>query len=409
MYKDLYLKNEEVCRTVVEQKIHIEQLKHEKQELQAKVTSLQNEIRLVSSNLESMTKSVRMLGTGTKKLNEVLNIRNHLDDPTGVGYGKTYSKETLQSNFVPAQKGFDIEMMLPHPAPHQTHVHKKKFTTEECHYCGKNGHSKPSCYKLYGYPKKKSQTQPRAFHAKDKIKKEWKPKAKVAAHIAHTSLRASSREDWYFDSGCSRHMTGVEKFLRDIKSYTTSYVTFGDGAKGEIKGIGKLHNNGLPKLDNVLLVKGLKANLISISQLCDQGLKVDFTKNECLVTSNKGELLMKGERSKDNCYLWIPPETAHSTTCHVSQTDEANLWHQKLGHLHLRGMIKLISKEAIRGLPKLTIEEKNICGECQIGKQIQMSHPRLPHQGTSRVLELLHMDLTCKLKVLVEEGMPLLL
>jgi hypothetical protein len=30
MYKDLYLKNEEVCRTVVEQKIHIEQLKHEK-------------------------------------------------------------------------------------------------------------------------------------------------------------------------------------------------------------------------------------------------------------------------------------------------------------------------------------------------------------------------------------------
>jgi hypothetical protein len=51
-------------------------------------------------------------------------------------------------------------------------------------------------------------------------------------------------------------------------------------------------------------------------------------------------------------------------------------------------MIKLISKEAIRGLPKLTIEEKNICGDCQIGKQIQMSHPRLPHQGTSRVLEL---------------------
>ncbi|KAK2380916.1 putative mitochondrial protein [Trifolium repens] len=194
-------------------------------------------------------------------------------------------------------------------------------------------------------------------------------------------------------------MTGVEKFLKDIKSYTTSYVTFGDGAKGEIKGIGKLHNIGLPKLDNVLLVKGLKANLISISQLCDQGLKVDFTKNECLVTSNKGELLMKGERSKNNCYLWIPPETAHSTTCNVSQTDEANLWHQKLGHLHLRGMIKLISKEAIRGLPKLTIEEKNICGDCQIGKQIQMSHPRLPHQGTSRVLELLHMDLMGPMQV----------
>jgi hypothetical protein len=338
-----------------------------------------------------MTKSVRMMGTGTKKLNEILN--NHLDDPTEVVYGKTYSKETLQSSFVPAQKGFDTEMMFPYPAPHQRHTHKKKSTAIKCHYCGKNGYKKSTCYKLYGHPKKKSQSQTRVYHTKVKAKKEWKPRVKEAAHIAHTSLRASSREDWYFDSGCSRHMTGVEKYLKDIKSYTTSYVTFGDGAKGKIKGIGRLHNSGLPKLDDVLLVKGLKANLISISQLCDQGLKVDFTKNECLVTTDKGELLMKGERSKDNCYLWIPPETAHSTTCLMSQKDEAKLWHQKLGHLHLRGMMKLISKEAIRGLPKLTIEEKDICGECQIGKQIKMSHPMLPHQGTSRVLELLHIDL----------------
>jgi len=37
----------------------------------------------------------------------------------------------------------------------------------------------------------------------------------------------------------------------------------------------------LPRLVNVLLVKGLTANLISISQLCDQGLEVNFTKLEC--------------------------------------------------------------------------------------------------------------------------------
>jgi hypothetical protein len=185
-----------------------------------------------------------MMGTGTKKLNEILNIRNHLNDPTEVGYGKTYSKETLQSNFVPAQKGFDIEMMLPHPAPHQRHMHKKKFTTIKCHYCGKNGHRKSSCYKLYGHPKKKPQSQTRAYHARAKVKKEWKPRVKEAAHIAHTSLGPSSREDWYFDSDCSRHMTCVEKYLKDIKSYTTSYLTFGDGAKGKIKGIGKLHYSG---------------------------------------------------------------------------------------------------------------------------------------------------------------------
>ncbi|KAK2445253.1 gag-protease polyprotein [Trifolium repens] len=125
MNKDLYLKSDELCRTLVERNYDIMRLKLEKQELQEKIISLQEEIKQLSFNLESMTKSVRMMGTGTKKLNEILSVRNHLDDPTGVRYGKTYSKETLQSSFVPTQKGFDTEMMLPHPAPHQRHTHTR--------------------------------------------------------------------------------------------------------------------------------------------------------------------------------------------------------------------------------------------------------------------------------------------
>lgn len=41
--------------------------------------------------------------------------------------------------------------------------------------------------------------------------------------IFDTYLKALSIEYWYFDSGCSR-----------------SFITIGDGAKGEIKGLGKL-------------------------------------------------------------------------------------------------------------------------------------------------------------------------
>jgi hypothetical protein len=148
-----------------------------------------------------------------------------------------------------------------------------------------------------------------------KTKSEWKPKGESVALIAHTSFRASSREDWYFDSGCSRHMTGISRFLENIEPYATSFVTFGDGAKGEIMGTGKLINHGLPKLDNVLLVKGLTANLISISQLCDQGYKVNFTQAECIVTNEEGVVIMKGERSKDNCYLWTSQKEANSFTC----------------------------------------------------------------------------------------------
>ncbi|CAJ2662740.1 unnamed protein product [Trifolium pratense] len=188
-------------------------------------------------------------------------------------------------------------------------------------------------------------------------------------------------------------MTGIEKFLVDLKSYSTSFVTCGNGTKGEIVGIGELNSNSLPKLSNVLLVKGLTANLISISQLCDQGMKVNFTKSECLVTNDEGEILMRGVRSKDNCYLWVPQEEANVSTCLITKEDEIKLWHQKLGHLNLRSMKKAIPEEAIKGLRNLKIEEGSICGECQIGKQTKMPHPKLQHLTTTRVLELLHMDL----------------
>jgi hypothetical protein len=143
------------------------------------------------------------------------------------------------------------------------------------------------------------------------------------------------------------------------------------GVKGKIVGIGNLIKHGLPRLDNVLLVKGLTANLISISQLCNQGLEVNFNKHEGKITDKKGEVLMRGTRSKDNCYIWVSQEEAHISTCLLSKEEEVKLWNKKLGHLHLKGMKKAISSEAIRGLPNLIIVEGSICGECQIGKQTE--------------------------------------
>ena len=83
----------------------------------------------------------------------------------------------------------------------------------------------------------------------------------------------------------------------------------------------------------------------------------------------------------------------------MSKDDKVNLWHQKLGHLHLKGMKKILSKEAIRDIPKLKIDEGKICGECQIGKQTKKSHKKIQYLATTRVLELLHMDLMGPMQV----------
>ena len=140
---------------------------------------------------------------------------------------------------------------------------KKKPSSWVCHHCMGRGHIRLYRFKLHGQSKQLNHKPP---------KKKWIPRSVNSELIAHTSLRASSKEEWYFDNGCSRHMTEVDKYPEDVRPYTSSYVTFGDGAKGKIVGIGNLIKHGLPRLNNVLLVKGLAANLISISQLCDQGL-----------------------------------------------------------------------------------------------------------------------------------------
>ena len=78
-------------------------------------------------------------------------------------------------------------------------------------HCRRKGHIRPFCFKLYGYPK---QSQQRPLEPElSNVKKEWIPKCDNVGLIAHTSLRASFREDWYFDSGCSRHMTRVDKYI----------------------------------------------------------------------------------------------------------------------------------------------------------------------------------------------------
>ena len=91
-------------------------------------------------------------------------------------------------------------------------------------------------------------------------------------------------------------------------------------------------NNESPKFDNVLWVRGLTSNLISISQLCEQGMNVNFTNSECLVTNENGEILMIGIKIEEKCYEWVP----HLEGKNVQQTRmlQTMLKHQQNSEEH---------------------------------------------------------------------------
>jgi len=50
----------------------------------------------------------------------------------------------------------------------------------------------------------------------------------------------------------------------------------------------------LPDIADVLYVEGLRVNLLSISQICDQDFMVLFSKGKCLVLNELGKQLIGG-------------------------------------------------------------------------------------------------------------------
>lgn len=85
-------------------------------------------------------------------------------------------------------------------------------------------------------------------------------------------------------------------------------------------------------------------------------------------------------------YLWVSQNKSHPLTCFISNVDKNKLWHHKLGHLNLKSMKKIISEDVIKGFPKIKIKEGKISRKFQIEKQTMMSHEKLQHLATSKVI-----------------------
>ena len=87
-------------------------------------------------------------------------------------------------------------------------------------------------------------------------------------YLCYTALTALKARDsclWYLDSGCSKHMTRNKGLFKTVFEGKIGTVTFGDGSKSVIRGIGTVDILELPVFEDVWYVDGLKANLLSIN------------------------------------------------------------------------------------------------------------------------------------------------
>ncbi|WVZ49158.1 hypothetical protein U9M48_000535 [Paspalum notatum var. saurae] len=179
---------------------------------------------------------------------------------------------------------------------------------------------------------------------------------------------------WIMDSGCSRHMTGHHKWFSSINPVSTKeYITFGDNGQGKVMGVGSVSLSAKLSLREVAFVRNLGFNLVSVSQLLDEGFEFRFKKGACCVLDAEETLVCSllpfGQSFAD---IWK--------------------WHRRLGHLSFDLLVRLSSMGLIRGLPKLRAEKDLVCHPCHHGKMVAASHIPVSQVMTSYPGELLHMD-----------------
>ncbi|WVZ64068.1 hypothetical protein U9M48_013638 [Paspalum notatum var. saurae] len=179
---------------------------------------------------------------------------------------------------------------------------------------------------------------------------------------------------WIMDSGCSRHMTGHHKWFSSLNPISTKeYITFGDNGQGKVMGVGSVSLSAKLSLREVAFVRNLGFNLVSVSQLLDEGFEVRFKKGAyCVLDAEETlvcSLLPFGQSFAD---IWK--------------------WHRRLGHLSFDLASRLCSMGLIRGLPKLRAEKDLVCHPRRHGKMVAASHIPVSQVMTSYPGELLHMD-----------------
>jgi len=128
-------------------------------------------------------------------------------------------------------------------------------------------------------------------------------------------------------------MTGDKTKFTKLELKEEGFVTYGDNNKGRILGNGVIGNESSFNIKNVLLVEGLKHNLISISQLCDKNFKFMFEPNNCLIYDACGSIVLICKKV-NNIYLLDLHHASFSIHCLLTKEDDTWLWHKILCHTH---------------------------------------------------------------------------
>ncbi|KAG5682922.1 hypothetical protein PVAND_012240 [Polypedilum vanderplanki] len=235
-----------------------------------------------------------------------------------------------------------------------------------CNYCKNLGHVEKNCLKLK-YNREKAQRQ-------RELEERVISKAK---NDALKSIKDDSMDEWYVDSGASKHVCtnlSLFKFIRE----TDQVVVIANGYKLKPQGIGDAEiivQDEEGRLVKILLKDTLYfsnknfSNLISVYKLAIDGYEIKFKNEKCEIIKQDLRIEIKMN------YLYSITSLSnqdYSLLFHNEDSFCIHQWHRMLSHRNLDDIKRLKEK----GLRFKDCKCIDVCEPCIKGKLARKSFPK---------------------------------
>ncbi|GKC59429.1 retrovirus-related pol polyprotein from transposon TNT 1-94 [Tanacetum coccineum] len=161
-----------------------------------------------------------------------------------------------------------------------------------------------------------------------------------------------------------------QRLFTSYKACDGGHVIFGRNLKGKVVGGDNINHDSIT-ISNVEHVSGLA-------------------------------FYLTGHR-RNGLYTCKLGDNSKQQICLASVVDNSMLWHRRLGHANIRLVQNLASNDLVRNLPKLSFE-RYFCDTCGLGSQGNANNRIRKEVLTTRVLELLHLDLVGQSPIQSYEG-----
>lgn len=148
-----------------------------------------------------------------------------------------------------------------------------------------------------------------------------------------------------------------------------------------------LPNGKERQIHDVMYVLGIKRNLIYVSTIVDQDLKVEFIKSQCVLKDiqDRYKVISTGTRV-GGLYKLDVTKTGHQALASTTMSTK-KLWHQRYGHLNHNDLVLLRRKTMV------VMKNNHVEYEaCALGKQHREKFPIHEEKRQREILELIHTD-----------------